>query len=183
MTGTIALRRTFGAAAVALLALSACSSGAEDGGVASAGGEADQAENGDAVSLDAEAQALAFAECMRDEGVDLPDPAPGQDGLNEAFQHEDVQDTDQETIDEARTTCEEFLPQYEHGSDPVHEQERQDSALEIAECMREQGFDVSDDLNELQAHGAVEDDELRTAMEECRDEDEQDGDHEQDDDQ
>lgn len=171
MTGTTARRRALGAAAATVaLVLTACGGGGEGDGVASAGREANRAETEGTPSLDAEAQALAFAECMRDNGVDMPDPAPGQEGLREAFQHEDVQDTDRETIEEARAACEEFLPQFEHGSDAGHEQERREQALELAECLREQGFDVSDDLDELQGHTAIDDDELRAAMEECRDE-------------
>src|ERR671919_193949 len=83
---TFTLRRALGVAVVALLALSACRGAAEGGGVASAGGEVSPGtEVSGQGSLDEEVQALAFAECMRGNGVDMPDPAPGQGGLSEAF--------------------------------------------------------------------------------------------------
>jgi hypothetical protein len=149
MTRTIARRRTFGAvAAVVLLVLSAC------GGAA-----------GDTPPPDADAQALAFAQCMRDNGVvDFPDPAPGQE-LSQAFQHQDVQAEDQATIDRATAACEDLLPQQEH--EGGHDAEREETELALAECLRAQGLDVPDDLGGL-SHDA--DDELLAAMEKCRDE-------------
>jgi hypothetical protein len=167
MTPTTAWRRAFGAAAVAvLLALSACGGGAEDG-VASAGGEADPAaENTERGSLDEEVQALAFAECMRGNGVDMPDPAPGQEGLSEAL-HGLEDDYDQATIEQAVTACREFLPQRAH--EGGHDSARQEAMLALAECLREQGLEVPDNLFEGGGLHDVEDEELRAAMEECRD--------------
>ncbi|HEX9887994.1 MAG TPA: hypothetical protein VGA69_00830 [Nitriliruptorales bacterium] len=174
MPRTTVWRRTFGAVAavVALLVLSACDGTSGGGGVASVGEGADAAaaEDGeDAPPLDADAQALAFAECMREEGVDMPDPAPGQDGLREAFRREDVQDGDRATIEQALAACEDLLPQRDHGAGAGHDQERDEMMLELAECLREQGLDVPDDLFAGGAMHDVEDDELRAAMEECRD--------------
>lgn len=148
ITRTIARRRTFGAvAAVVLLVLSACGRAAED------------------TAPDADAQALAFAQCMRDNGVvDFPDPAPGQE-LSQAFQHEDVQAEDQATIEKALTACQNLLPQQEH--EGGHDKQREETELLLAECLRAQGLDVPDDLGGL-SHDA--DDELLAAMEKCRDE-------------
>lgn len=172
MTATTARRRAFGAAAaiLALLVLSACGEAADGDGVASAEGEADQAATEDTTPMDADAQALAFAECMREEGIDMPDPAPGQRGLGEAFQHGAAQTRDRAAFERAQAACQEFLPQFEHGDEAGHEQERREMMLELAECIRAQGFDVSDDLAELRGHDAIDDDDLRVAMEECRDE-------------
>jgi hypothetical protein len=169
MTRTTARRRTFGAVAavVALLVLSACAEAAEGGGVASAGGEADPVAAEETAPLDAEAQALAFAECMRAEGVDMPDPAPGQRGLGEALQHGADETRDRAAIEEALAACQDLAPQYDH--EPGHDQEREEMMLELAECLREQGLDVPDNLFEGGAMHDVDEDELRAAMEECRD--------------
>ncbi|MGH2674082.1 MAG: hypothetical protein ACRDKA_05865 [Actinomycetota bacterium] len=74
------------AAVVALLVLSACGGGEGDG-VASAGGVENPANPGETeeTPLDEDAQALVFANCMRDNGIDMPDPGPGRRGLVEAF--------------------------------------------------------------------------------------------------
>lgn len=173
VTVTTGKRRVFGAAtaAVALLALSACGDGgSDDGDVVAAGGDANTADTEDAEdneSLDADAQALAFAECMRGEGVDMPDPAPGQRGMFEALQHEDVQKEDEATVDKARAACEEFRPQFDH--EPDHEQERDEIMLVIADCLREQGIDdVPDDLGGIDHDDLG--DEFAAALEACRNE-------------
>jgi hypothetical protein len=169
MTRTTARRRTFGAVAavVALLAASACGGATEGGGVASAGGEVNPAATENAEPLDADAQALAFAECMREEGIDIPDPGPNQEGLSAAL-HEAEQNYDRQTYDQALTACEELLDHRDHdrgGHAPDDEM-----MLELAECLREQGLDVPDNLFEGGAMHDVDDNELRAAMQECRDE-------------
>ena len=143
ITRTIARQRPFGtvAAVVALLVLSACSA-TEGDGVASAGGErnpGNAAESEDAAPLDPDAQALVFAECMRDNGVDMPDPAPGQQGLQSAFQVV-VGDYDRTTLEQAFSACEDQFPQYQQEQDHSDEELQ----LAVAECLREQGLDVGD---------------------------------------
>lgn len=163
MTATTALRRTFGAAAVvAVLGSSACSAGGSGDGVASAGGERDVAspsETEDTAPLDEDAQALVFAECMRDNGIAMPDPGPGQRGLGEAFQREEVQDEDRETLQQAIATCRALMPQFEQ------EEHGDDVMLELADCLREQGLDVSDDPFSDMHGGEFDREELTAATE------------------
>jgi len=103
---------------------------------------------------------------MRGNGVDMPDPAPGQEGLSEAL-HGIEENYDQATVDEALAACEELLPQRAH--EGGHDQQRDEVMLALAECLREQGLDVPDNLFEGGGLHDVDDDELRAAMEECRD--------------
>jgi len=162
-----AIRRSFGVAVVTLLALSACRGQAEGDGVASAGGDANPAaEDTEQETMDEEVRALAFAECMRGNGVDMPDPAPGQGGLSEAF-HGIQENYDQATIDEALAACQDLLPQRAH--EGGHDAARDEVELALAECLREQGLEVPDNLFEGGGLHDVEDDELRAVMEECRD--------------
>jgi len=167
VTTTTARQRTFGAlAVVALLVLSACSGGGNGDGVASAGGEqnaASSSETEDTAPLDENAQAFVFAECMRDNGIDMPDPGPGQRGLGEAFQHEDVQDEDRETLQQAIAACQDLMPQFEQ------EEHGDDVMLELADCLREQGLDVSDNPFSDMHGGDFDQKELSAAMEVCRD--------------
>jgi hypothetical protein len=160
-------RRVLGVAVFALLALSACGGPAEGDGVASAGGEASPAaEDTEQEPVDEEVQALAFAQCMRDNGIDMPDPAPGQEGLSEAL-HGIEEDYDQATIDEASAACQDLLPQRAH--EGGHDAAREETELALADCLREQGLEVPDDLFAVGGLHDVDDDELRAAMEECRD--------------
>jgi hypothetical protein len=154
------------AAVLALLVLSACSA-AESDGVASAGGDENPpnpvaAE--EAAPLDEDAQALVYAECIRDNGVDMPDPGPGRQGLVDALQAV-AGDYDRAAMRQALSACEDLMPQYaseeQHGDD--------DWMLALAECLREQGLDVSDDPFSDAHSGAIDVNEFSAAMEVCRD--------------
>lgn len=157
----------FGAATavVALLALSACGSSGDEGDD-STGGGSDPASVSETDSSDADSEALAFAQCMRENGVDMPDPGPGQGGFYTAF-HGIEDDYDQAAIDQAIAACQDLFPTFageaEHGTDD-------ETVLALAECLRDQGLDVSDDLFASGELRAIDEDELRPAMEACRDE-------------
>ncbi|MGH3452267.1 MAG: hypothetical protein ACRDQW_16410 [Haloechinothrix sp.] len=159
-------RRTFGAVAVvALLALSACGA-AEGDGVASAGGEenpANPVEAEDTAPLDEDAQALIFAECMRDNGIDMSDPGPGQQGLVEALQSVS-RNYDRKTMRQALSACQGLMPQYASQQHPTGD----DWMLDLAECLREQGLDVSDNPFDDAHSGKIDVNEFSAAMEVCR---------------
>jgi hypothetical protein len=155
---------TAGLAAAGLL-VAACGGGG-DGAVASAGGDAaPAAEDTEQAQLDdADAQALVFAECMRDNGVDMPDPGPGQQGLGAAFQSV-AGNYDRATLEQAVAACEDLIPSYQQ--DQPH---APGDMLALAECLREQGLDVSDNPFDDAHAGAVDVNEFSAAMEVCRDE-------------
>ena len=165
MTAALRPRALGAAAAVGLLILTACNA-AQGDGVATAGGEASRtAEGAEQEPLDEEAQALAFAECMRDNGVDMPDPEPGQEGLSGAF-HGAEAEHDREIIEQALAACEDLLPERAHG--PEHGLD-EETTLELAECLREEGLEVPDNPFEGGALHGEDEDEVRAAMEVCRD--------------
>lgn len=153
-------------AAVVMLTLGACNT-AQGDGVASAGGEANPAATEGAEQLDPDAQALAFAECMRAEGIDIPDPGPNQEGLS-ADLHEAEENYNRETYDQALTACEGLLEHRDH--DRGDHGPDAETMLELAECLRAQGLEVPDNLFEGGALHDIDDDEFRAAFEECRDE-------------
>ncbi|WP_158630488.1 hypothetical protein [Glycomyces terrestris] len=126
-------------AAVALSALplfAACGDEPADE-VASAGGTASAEATGEAGQ---EEGLQAFAECMRDQGVDFPDPDPdggfaGAEELRELLEDEP----------EAVEACQEHLASGEHDvSDP----EVQAALLEFAQCMRDNGVEDMPDPGE-----------------------------------
>lgn len=167
-TSAIKRRRRLAAAAAAtaLVVLGACSTGGGGEGVASAGGEprrTDSGETDDAAAADPDTQALRFAACMRDNGIDMPDPGPGPQGLGDAFQAV-AQDSDRDTLQQALNTCQDLMPQY-----AAQEQHTDDVMLDLAECLREQGLDVSDDPFNDAHLGNVDVGEFSQAMEVCRD--------------
>lgn len=158
--------------AITVLATAACGDSADDDpSVASASdaASADPAETSDGAAGDEQADLLAFAQCMRDNGVDMPDPAPGQEGLMDALRGS-FEGADEATVQAAFEACQELIPQQAIEERPELDEETQ---LALADCLRDQGLDVPDDLFSGDAAGLPEGirrEDLMPAMEVCRDE-------------
>jgi hypothetical protein len=93
---------------------------------------------------------LEYAECMRDQGVDFPDPKPGEDGamlVGPDPGEEPPTAAEQQEMEAADAECKGILEDVE-GSLPApsaeEQREMQDRALAFAECMREEGIDFPD---------------------------------------
>jgi hypothetical protein len=113
------------AAPFIVLALAACGGGGDSGG---AGSSADQ---------DRQEAALEYAKCMREHGVDFPDPVNGR------FEFKGTP-RDQRKMDEAQRACRHIL---EDAAPPVDEEQQaaeREAALEFAKCMRKHGIDMPD---------------------------------------
>ncbi len=112
---------------------------------------------GDPAVTDDEALALEFAACMRGEGVDMADPVIGADGsinLIAAFQAGSDGPVDQEAAQAGFEVCGEILDGTSLLPTPDDVTQNEDSFLEFAACLREQGLDVDDpDLSELGGGG------------------------------
>ena len=145
--------------------LAACGSGSgEDDGVATlAQGESGAADGNEEVPTDPAERALAFAECMRENGVpDFPDPELNADG-NPEFKLErrsdsgaagsdqaldgdaspkpDVMEPDG-AMQQAMEACADLSPRGEMS--PEDQAAMQDAMLEFAQCMRDHGVDMPD---------------------------------------
>ena len=91
--------------------------------------------------------ALEFTQCMRDEGVDLPDPTVNADGSIELFQPGAISniDPDDPAVANAVEVCGDliawasFLP-----GAGLDQSEIEDRLLGFAQCLRDLGFDVDD---------------------------------------
>jgi hypothetical protein len=82
---------------------------------------------------------LAMAKCMREHGIDVPDPSG--DGSMQAPAIDDMN-----AFTEASDACQEKLgrPPVPEGEPTKSDEERLAEMLEIAECFREHGIDVPD---------------------------------------
>lgn len=90
---------------------------------------------------DEKAKALKYAQCMRDNGVDMPDPTFGEDGSIRMGTMALGKDDDPTVFTAATEACKEFRSSSRFDpDDPKLKEER----LEFAQCMREHGVDVSD---------------------------------------
>jgi hypothetical protein len=101
-------------------------------------------------SLSPDEAALAFSQCMRDEGLDFPDigvNAEGVPDIGDAFQSSGV-DRGSDEFRDAIQTCAENLEGIGFGGGGrgafLDNPEIQDAFVEFSECIREQGFDVGD---------------------------------------
>jgi hypothetical protein len=133
----------------------------------------------DEPSKDPEEAMLEFTECMRDHGVDMPDPQIAGDGGERMITMEgNAMDT--ENFEEAQEACEPLMAAAvgEIERDPEREAEMREQMLEYAQCMRDHGIDMPDptfnDNGGVQigvgGDGAeIDDDEFVAANEACAD--------------
>ncbi|MDQ1503416.1 MAG: hypothetical protein QOD57_1143 [Actinomycetota bacterium] len=109
----------------------------------------DAAAEKDKTKTNPEDAMLAFARCMRDHGVNVPDPdtsggGPGVVTFSAAAPGEAL-DIDTSKFQEADKACRDLLgdagPQ---NMSPQQQQEAQDQALAFSRCMREHGVNMPD---------------------------------------
>jgi hypothetical protein len=89
--------------------------------------------------------ALEYAQCMREHGVDMPDPEFGEDGG--AVQMMGPESADREDMEAADEACHHIMDEVAPDAgtiDPEQQAEMQDKLLEVAQCMREKGHDMPD---------------------------------------
>jgi hypothetical protein len=100
-------------------------------------------------SADRETQLLKFAQCMRDHGVDVPDPKTDSKG-NLMLQRPGriangngpPTQAERSKFESARKACAKYSPFQQ--LTPEQRAQFQDNALKFAQCMRSKGFDVPD---------------------------------------
>jgi hypothetical protein len=175
------MRRSLVPALVAALALTmsatACGSEDDDPSVATLndtkddgddsddGGEADSEE-------ELEEQALAFSQCMRENGVpDFPDPNVEDGRIEMRIEGGEM---DQEAMEKAHQACEDLAPRGGGNFSEEDRQEMQDAMLEYAQCMRDNGYDMPDpdfsgEGGMFRMEGEPEDPAFQTAQEACED--------------
>lgn len=160
------MRRVLVAAAL-LLTLTAC--GSDDGdGVASAGGSkgTDGGSAQEQEQVDDEEARRQFAECMRENGIDMPDPQPGERPMMQLK-------GDRGKVEAAMKACRKLLP---NGGEFQPSAEDLESMRQMAKCMRENGVENFPDPDpngggiRIQRGSGIDPDdpEFRAAQEKCR---------------
>jgi hypothetical protein len=125
-------RKLGGAATAAVLALALTLVVTACGGSSGAKSAAER-------QSDARDAALKFAQCMREHGVDMPDPGTGGNQLLRVGPNEE---TTPEEMEEAQRACKKYEEEME--SPELSEEEREEfreAALDHARCMRENGVE------------------------------------------
>jgi hypothetical protein len=151
--------------ATAALGLAACGGGdPEEPASASGGGTpaADEAE--------ARQARVDFAQCMREHGVDFPDPGPEGGPVK-------IENLGSpEKVEAAQEACQRFLEKARPELSEAQQAEFKEKALEHARCMRDRGIDFPDP--QFSADGGarielergrvdLEDPDFKAAQEEC----------------
>jgi hypothetical protein len=128
-----------------LLALGAAGCGGADSGdgVATAGGGGDHEASASATPgpMSDEERQVKFAQCMRDQGIDMPDPEIDQGRVR--IQIPDG--TDPQKARAAREKCKQYLPN--GGERPKMNPQQLDQMRRFAQCMRENGIPEFPDPN------------------------------------
>ena len=159
--------------AALLLAVSGCAKEPEGEGVASAGGiSAQQSADPANPAANPQERVLQFVACMREQGVDVPDPDPG-DATGKSALRLDAAGADKATVGAAMEKCHRYLP--EGGERAERTPAEIEDLRRFAQCMRDNGqpqwpdplpdgsFD-GDALGPINKDDAV----IRAAIEKCR---------------
>ena len=146
------MRRTLLALIAALALLSGCAGDKDKGDDVASAGEGKASASADANSGDIAEQSAKFASCMRENGVDMPDPQVDGDG-KVAFggpQEANGEPADREKTQAAHEKCKQYLPN--GGEPPKLSTEELDQMRKFSQCMRENGFP---DFPDPQADGGI----------------------------
>ncbi len=136
--------RALAALPIVVVALAGCTS-SNGGQIATAGGgaaAAPMAAPSPTSTQDLDEQRLAFAQCMRDNGVPMPDPGAdsGPGGGFRALED----DVDRETMEAAMSACASLRPAFGgRGGIDLSEEDKQ-KLLDVAQCLRDAGYEVAD---------------------------------------
>lgn len=150
------------------LLLAACSGGASSEGIASLQEATDDGSSttAPATSTDPEQAMLDFAQCMREHGVDMPDPeispagggfafgitvegGPAEEGAEEG----PISSAELDQMMAANEACQHFLEGVVQEFEMPDMSEMQDQMLAFAQCMRDNGIDYPDP--EFTADGGI----------------------------
>lgn len=134
-------RRIGWALAAAVLALlvtasAACGKAQAEDGIATAGGNTAEVAASEAPATP---DVQKFAQCMRDNGIDLPDPEPGSEGR---VRIGGMNPGNREAFMKAMEACRHLAPN--GGQRPQLDAAQIEQLRVLAQCMRDNGVDVPD---------------------------------------
>ncbi|SDI42894.1 hypothetical protein SAMN05421505_1514 [Sinosporangium album] len=152
------------------MALASCGAKADEVKVASANGTAEPAASAPAAAAaptDQREASLKFAQCMRQNGVDMPDPDPnGPITMME-------RPGDAEKTKKAQEACKQFLQASVGEKGKGVDADKLDMLVKLAQCMRQQGIDMpdpsADGKVEISIPPGTPEEKVKAAHEACKD--------------
>jgi len=141
-----------GLGVVAVTVLGACGGSSPSAQVASlAGSQSAGATTTTTASPTSEADAqqamLDFAQCMREHGIDMPDPQFGDNGQASFSVGDEGAPADKTKLDDAQKACQSYLDKVKSNAppmDPAKVEAEKQRMLDFAQCMRDHGIDFPD---------------------------------------
>jgi hypothetical protein len=94
--------------------------------------------------IDLEEAMLDFIACLRDQGFDIPDPQMDENGNFYFRMGAGLDRSQMEGFMEARDACREHLEGVAQRFERMDRTEMEDTLLEFAACMRDNGYDMPD---------------------------------------
>ncbi|HEU4396339.1 MAG TPA: hypothetical protein VFU54_00720 [Actinomycetota bacterium] len=128
------------------LGAAACGGSPDGNGVATLGGDGanNQQQTGSgAAKKDPQQAALEFAKCMREHGVDMPDPEVDSQGRIRVTARAGRGQADPKKLNAAQRACGHLMGGGGEGPGKL-DPKAQDAMLAFAKCMREHGIDMPD---------------------------------------
>jgi hypothetical protein len=140
-------RRLYLAGLVGALALTlgvaACGGGGKTGGVASLSGANKPTATTAGGSSNPRQAALAFARCMRQHGIDMPDPTFNGNAITQKLKRgPGSKGPDDPKFKAAQQACKQYLPN--GGAPEKVDPQRWQQLLAFARCMRQHGINMPD---------------------------------------
>jgi len=116
--------------------------GASAGGTPTASASSSGTGNSQRDPVKDQENMLKYAQCMRDKGVDMPDPQMEGGGISMMI----PEGTDKEKVEAAHEQCKQFMP---NGGEPMKaDPEMQERMRKFSRCMRENGVPEFPDPSE-----------------------------------
>lgn len=159
---------------VSLLVVAACSLAVAACGETDSAGSDGSSGGASGSSNDQDAARVRLQECLREQGIDLPEGGPAAGGGGGNGQPPDI---DREELQQAMEACDEFRDEAFGDITEEDRQEMQDAFAKFAQCMRDEGIDLPD----IEPGGGgppggggnqldMDDPDVQAAIEQCQDE-------------
>ena len=127
------------AAAVGLtlaLLTGACGGGSEEGSSGTGNGQGSSASSNN----DPQKAFLAYARCMREQGINMPDPDPSNGVVFNAADRS----IDRDALAKAESQCKKHLEGVTVDNADGDDAEMQDRMVKLTQCLRQRGFNIPD---------------------------------------
>jgi hypothetical protein len=131
---------------LAVTSLSACGSDEKDPGVTSLrSSTSSPSASASGTAKDSEAELLKYVECLRGQGLDVPDPTVDAEGnLTIGGGNGGPPNIDPDKLEAAQKVCGDVPAGALGGGTDLNSAEFQDAAVKFAACMRNEGIDMPD---------------------------------------